>query len=549
MRSGDTIVEPGADRRAAPRPVPGSSPTSEPAGGGLLGPVRAGPGYSPWKDPTVLLLLVISLVAAALFVGGATFGPALSGGGGGGVFPVIDILTGDDGGDGTSLSLEANRSELQIGEPVAFTVTDGNDTPARNASVSIGGATYAADESGRVVVLIDRAGQLSATATAPGANDSTRESNEVAISVAPRPVQLAVRANRSVATAGEPIALTLVRDDIGTAVRGSIATRFVAEGDHLPAGGIQRHNGSQSVVVPDRAGRLIVVGTREDSGGETYHAHVGTVAVERRTVGLDVSVAPSEIVAGESVTATVRRADTDQPVAATLTVGSRTIETGVDGRAAVPFDAADTATIRATAAQTPAVSFAPGEARVTVERREVPLALSVAPAAITDGGRVTATVTRTDTGEPIEGTVTVAGQSVQTGSNGTATVEVASPGQVEIVASAPDTPTETFTSAAETITVPNATIDLDLLDAPASVAPGESFSIEVRATNRGPEAGTDTLRFQAGAETVADRTVSLAPGNRTVLSFETTAPDAPDELVVGVRGSDGSIEATIDVEE
>jgi len=551
VRSGDSIVGPGADRQAAPRPVPGRSSTTQQDGLRTLGPFRFGPGYSPWKDPTVLLLLAISLVAAVMFVGGATIGPALAGDDdGGGVFPVIDILTGGDGGgNGTALALEANRSELDIGDTVAFTVTDANETPVGNATVAVAGARHSVDDSGRAIVRIDRAGDLTATASAPGSNDSTRESNQVSLSVAPRSVQLRVQANRSAATAGEPIALTLVRDDTGTAVRGSIYTRFVPAEEFHIAGEVTRHDGSQFVTVPDRAGHLLVLATRESGGGETYRRYLGTVAVERRTVGLDLTIDPAEVVAGGTATATVRRVDTGERVTATLDVGDRTIETNEDGRAQLSFEAAGSKTVRATAASTPAVRFAPDEASVEVRRRDVPLAVSVTPTAITDGGHVTVVVTRADTDEPIAGTVTVAGSTTETAPNGTATVSIATPGEVSVRADAPDSPAETFLPATDTVSVSNATFDLALVDAPASVTPGESFSTTVRVTNRGPANGTDTLRFRIDGELVDRRAVSLAAGNETTIGFEATAPSTAGEAVLSVQGSDATLEESIAVEE
>jgi hypothetical protein len=504
----------------------------------------------------VLVLLAISLIAAVLFVGGAAVGPVLSGDGGDGVFPIVDILTGD-GGDDPPLALEANRTELSVGERVAFTVTDGNDTPVTNASVSVAGESHGVDGEGRVVVRVAEAGSVTATASVAADDDSRLESNDVDLAVEPRSVRLRVAANRSAATAGEPIALTLRRADSGRAVRGSLAATVLPDGDRILGDEIRRANGSRLVVVPERAGRLFVVGTREAGDAEVYESHTGTIRVQRRGVGLDLTVDPATVVAGEFATATVRRADTGERVAATLSVDggtaetgadSRTVETGPDGEATIPFETAGTATIEATAAPTAAVRFVPNAAQVSVERRPVPLALDVEPTAITDGGRIDVAVTRADTGAPVEGTVEVAGRRVDTAANGTASLRIDAVGEQPVVATAPDTPAISFAPANATVSVADATFDLSIVDAPESVAPGASFSVTVRATNRGPAAGTDTLRFRVDGEHVESSPVTLDSGEEAELTFEAVAPDSSGELVVTVEGSDAKPERTTLVE-
>lgn len=551
MRSFEGSEATGASRRGAPPAAACGSRSS--ASGRVIGPIRAGPGYSPWKDPTVLLLLAISLLAAVMFVGGATVGPALAGDGDDdGVFPVIDILAGDDGDD-PALFLEANRTELDVGERVAFTVTTGNDTPAGDASVAVAGRTHRVDGDGQVVVRIESAGELTATARAPGLNESTVESDDLRLSVAPRTVALAVRANRSAVTVGEPTALTLVRADTGGAVRGELAAAVVPPGGLFdgagPWSGIRRGNGTQLVLRPEHAGRIYVRGARADARGETYADAHRWVSVERRTVPLSLAVDPGGIVAGESTTATVRRTDTGERVAATLQVEDRTVETGEDGSAELAFETAGNRTIEATAASRPAIRFEADEAEVTVRRRQVDLELSPDRPAITDGGYVTLQLTRADTGEPIGGVVSWAGGTFGTGDDGTYRTKIEVPGEYEFEAVAPHTDTETFSDARTTVSVANATIDMELLEGPDTVAPGATFTVSVRASNRGPETATDTMVVVVGSEQVGSEAVTLAPGNETTVTFEVTAPEDTGDWNLIVAGSEAVLNEILRIEE
>lgn len=198
---------------------------------------------------------------------------------------------------------------------------------------------------------------------------------------------------------------------------------------------------------------------------------------------------------------------------------------------------------------TPAARFASDEAQVTVRRRTVQLEVAVEPTATTDGGTVAVAVTRADTGEPIRGTVIVADETVQTDAEGVASASIETPGEHEVVARAPDTQRETFEPASATVAVADATIDLALVEAPETVAPGESFSVTVRATNQGPDPVTESLAFRDASGVVDRRAITLAPGNETAISFEGVAPETTGETTIVVAGSDDEIEVSIDVTE
>lgn len=545
MREGTAISFGGVGPRRAPRPVPGSEADSGPPSADRLGPFGFGPGYSPWKDPTVLVLLAISLIAGLMFVGGATFGPALSGDDGDGVFPVFDILSGD-GGDGPELTLSANRTDLTAGDPVVFTVTDSNGSAVSDAVVSIGATRRKADADGRVVVPIATAGSHTATATAPGPNETTLESNDVGLSVAHRRVALGVEANRSVATAGDPIALTLVRAATGEPIEGSITATVTPEGETAPTQ-TETTDGAELVLVPERAGALSVEGARANDTDETFTPTESTLSVERRDVPLSLTLDRAETVAGESVTATVTRADTGEPIEATLAVDGRSVETDSDGTAAVTLESAGTYEIEVTAEATPAVRFTADSASVTVQRRQVELDAIVDRTAITTGGSTSVAVTRADTGEPVNATVSIAGDAQATGPDGDLETAVAEPGEHAIVVTAPNTSSTTFEAAELSINVTNATFELGTLDAPNATEPGATVAVSTSVTNHGPEGGTDTLVLSTDGERVASEAVELADGEASTATLRFTAPATAGSYELELRGSDDAATGTIAV--
>lgn len=307
-------------------------------------------------------------------------------------------------------------------------------------------------------------------------------------------------------------------------------------------------DGEELVLVPDRAGTLHVDGARATDGDETFETAAVTLDVERRTVPLNLSVTPTDVVAGEVVNATVRRADTGDPIDATLAVGDRSIQTGPDGHAEIALHSAGDRTIETTASSTPAATFTPDSASVTVERRQVALLATVDRSAITTGGSVTVTVNRNDTGEPIDATVAIDDQQFDAGSDGTVETTVDEPGEHRILATTANTTSTTFLATERQLSVSNATFELGALEAPTTAEPGASVTVSTTVTNLGPQDGTDTLVLSIAGERVATEVVSLATGAESSVEFDATAPVEAGSYEVAIRGSDGTATGTIAVE-
>lgn len=502
------------------------------------------------------MLVLVGIVAAVLVmaIGGVTAGPAVAGDDDddGGVFPVFDVIWGDDGTEEVALSLEANRTSVEAGEAVAFSVSTSGGDPVRNATVSVAGASHAVDDEGRVVVSLDEPGNLTARASGPDTDETVYPPDEVRVAVEPRRVDLAVRTNRSPATAGEPLALRLHRGDTGATVDGELRVWLVAEPGHVPFDRAPAATlAPGETFVPERAGLLVISGTAEADDVE-FDPTVRYLAVERRPVALSLSPNRTAAVAGEPVTVRLTRADTGAGVPGTVVVTDptgerRTTTAAADGWATVAVDQAGTWSLEATAEPTPAVRFVPDVGGVTVERRVVDLVVDLDRREITAGGSVRLLVRRTDDGSAVPATVEVGDRTVEVGDEGVE-VAVETPGEHAVRATRADTPAATFDPAETTLSVANTTIALGDVDAPASVAPGESFTASVHAENVGDERGADALVLAVAGEDRDSTTVELSPGESTTATLAATAPEEPGTYELSVRGSDGTHTTTLVVE-
>jgi len=81
----------------------------------------------------------------------------------------------------------------------------------------------------------------------------------------------------------------------------------------------------------------------------------------------------------------------------------------------------------------------------------------------------------------------------------------------------------------------------NLVISPAEVNPGQVVTISCTVTNTGSEAGSRIIHF--GGDFIAERTVTLGPGESTTVSFEVT-PTAAKTHYVSVDGLSGSFVAT-----
>ncbi|PSQ19086.1 hypothetical protein BRD00_02235 [Halobacteriales archaeon QS_8_69_26] len=542
--------------------------------------------YRPSRDPTVIVLLLIVLGAVTASLLG--IGPAEGIGDGSG--PVFPIVGGGDGERTVELEVSVNETDVTVGDPVRIRVTTPDGRPVSNATVRVDGATYRTDDRGFVVHAFPTPGNHEVRATKPAAGNTRYVGTTATVDVERRTVALSVTANRTSVEAGGAVQVRVTLPD------GSPTNATVEVGeDELPTG----PDGTAVVRVP-AAGTYDVTATKPSNRTVRYDADPVELDVVRRAVDLRVTVAGGPPVVGERVTLRVTRADTGDPVAATVVVDGRQRSTGPEGTLDVDLNEAGTLAVTARADPTPSVRFRPENATVEVRKRTVSLSLSPSSDVVGYGEPVTFVLRRTDTDRRVAGTVDVAGNELSTDRNGTLTVVFLPPGPApEGVRGAGDgiahgetvtllrgssgdgdragplhetiaggdgplvavgldpgvvpvrgvrdpSATEWFDPAGREVLLLGPKFVLADVDAPDAVPPGETVTATVTVENRGNEDGATVVTYRIGDRRVRER-VAVAAGERTTVELVVTAPGTPGRYA-GVVAVDGDrVERTVDV--
>jgi len=467
---------------------------------------RSGP-YSPLKDPTIVVLLLVVAVTVVLMITGATTG-LVGGGASGPVFP-IDF---DDGNRTVTLSVDGNRSTATVGDAVAYEVTRGaSDDPVANATVSVAGETYRTGADGRVVVTVERAGEYEVVAAKAPTNTTEFRPARVRLTVERRVAALELSANASSVRAGDAVRYTVRRADTGDPVDGTVA---------VAGREVRARNGTATVVVA-AAGEYEATARAPSTDRVRFESASAPLTVERRVAALRVRVETGDEFAPTNATVRVRRGDTGDPVNATVAVGNRTVRTGEDGLATVRLTAAGEYAVTATAPETPAVRFRTGRATLTVDRRSVPLAVELSPGdELTPDESLSVTLVRADTGEAVAGTVSVGERTYDTGADGGITVDLADAGRYAVVGTKANSSTERFERAERTVAVVAPAFRVADVRLPERATAGGTATAELTVRNVGTAAGETTVRYVVGGVVVASERVALAAGNETTVTLD-----------------------------
>ncbi len=471
-------------------------PHPSPADAAASGSDDAGP-YSPGRDPTIIVLGLIVVGSFVLLITGV--GSSLTGGGGGGpVFPLADT---DDGPTEVDLSLSVNRSTLAPNESVAVTVTDGDGDPVSNATVAARDERAVTDADGRAIVRVRRAGTVTISADKSGDNETVYREETIRVTVERLNVDLALSTNVSTVRVDDPVRIELRRSDTDALVSGrvTVGNRTVDVED------------GRATVTFDAAGEYTLRANRSQTATERFRTASTAVTVERRQADLAVWLADDTLLVDGATLVRVRRSDTGEGVAATVRVAGRTVDTGGSGYGVLSGLSAGEYEVRASADPTPRVTFDEGSATLTVERETVPLSVTTNVSEPAGGQPVAVTLTRGDTGAPVDGTVTVDGETYHTGADGQVVLTFERPGNRTFEGRKERTRAERFEEARTSVDVraPWFVVEGDLA---AAAAPGESYTETVTIRNTGNEPGTTAVTYRLAGRPLSDRTVSLAPG-------------------------------------
>jgi hypothetical protein len=489
----------------APRPVPGSPP------------IRADERYRPFRDPQIIVLVLIVLGTFVVMIGGVGTGPPFGddNSSDGPVFPVFDY-DGEEQPEPEEVTLSADRTIVDPGETVEFSVSAG-DKPVANATLQVAGQSVETDRNGTATVRLDVPGEYTARIVEP--EDDSNTVARLPLRVRRFSVSLSASASATTVVTDAEVRVAVTRADTGERVTGRVV---VVDGRT-----VQTNESGVATLSFDTAGGYELRVEKERTETERFESVRIPLSVERRTVGLDVTLSSDRTRVDETVTATVTRVDTDEPVNASLTVGNESVWTGPDGMAPVEVNASGTYGVTATAPQTDAVRFSDGATSLRVRPRLVGLDLAVSRTTAPAGERVTFAVTRATTGEPVAGTVELFGTRYVTGDDGELRVAFQVPGEVTAVARAPETPRERFLSDRVNLTVVGPDYRVTELDAPATVARNGTMTVAATVTNEGNAREPETVTYRIGETVLATETVALDPNESTRVEFSLERLDVP----------------------
>lgn len=477
--------------------------------------------YRPSRDPVVLLLTVIVVAAAVAMLAGV--GISLQGGG-----TSEPLFPFPEGGTNESVSVSVNRTTVPAGERVEIEVTRVDATAVEDATVTVAGDRYRTGPNGTVVVALPSTGTYDITARPPGTNDPSL-TGTASVRVRRATVELDVVPNRSTIDVGESVAVTLQRSDNGTPVRGTIVVgnrtvRTVSDG--------------RAVVTFDRGGRHRIVGRKNATDGTRFVEGATTVRVRRHAVALEIELSDDAVAYGNGTTVAVTRADSGEPVRATVEAGDRTVRTGPDGTATLSSMSPGSHTVTATAEPTPKTRFEPATATLRVHRRTVRLDLSAEPARLPVGNRTTLTVRRADTGERVAATIEVADRVLRTGPDGRAAVALDRPGRFGAVATRENTSTETFEAAVTSVVWTGPDVRLAAAGVPPVAIVDGPVPVVVTLENRGNEEGRRAVSVTLAGDRDVSRTVRVPPGDRRTIELSVSAPSSPGYYPILVSAGD-----------
>jgi len=349
-------------------------------------------------------------------------------------------------------------------------------------------------------------------------------------------VELRTDADRSTVRPGDAVTFTVVRAD-GEPLDNATVT---------VDGRTYRVTNGTAAVRFEAGGEYVATPSVSDVGNVTLVAGETTVTVERYVTNLSVAANATSATAGDPVRFTVT--DGSEPIDATLVVdGTRRSAEG--GAAVVTFEEAGEFTATARKDRTPTRRYVSDAVDVDVRRRTAGLAVALNDTDPVAHEPFRVRVTRNDTGGPAPATVTVAGEPYEAGPNGTVDVAVDRIGDLELTASAPDTPAVTFASAERTVAVDRRPVTLSLAANRSGVDRGEAIRFTLTREDTGAavdgalEADGVTRRTGANGTAVVtfdDPGRLLVYGQRSDSATETFVRDS---VLVTVRGSNYSLSA------
>ncbi|GAA0670769.1 hypothetical protein GCM10009020_16310 [Natronoarchaeum mannanilyticum] len=330
-------------------------------------------------------------------------------------------------------------------------------------------------------------------------------------------VRISLEANRTTLRPGESVRFRATYEN------GSPAT-----GASLSVDGTEHSmdDRGRATVTFDSGGSYTATASQPSTETVRYVADGTIVTVERYEVALAVSANATDVTAGDDVELTVRRADNDEEVSGTVTVGGESYSTDDRGRVVVGVPRADTFEVTASREPTATQRYRSDSVTVTAAHRRVRLAVARNNSELRPGDTIELTLFRTDTGNIVEGNMTVGDRSIRT-VGGSATVTLDRAGRYDLEATRSDTRSETFVPVEETLAVRRHAAPVSLSANRTDVEPGEAVRFAAERT--------DTGAPLTGQLTVSNRTIWLDQRGQATVRFS-----EPGEVPVVARRANTS---------
>jgi len=330
-------------------------------------------------------------------------------------------------------------------------------------------------------------------------------------------VRISLDANRTTLRPGESVRFTATYENGSPAAGASLS---VDGTEH------SFDDRGETTVTFDAGGSYTATASKPNTETIRYVADGTIVTVERYEVALAASANATNVTAGDDVEFTVRRADTDDAVSGTVTVGGESYATNDRGRAVVTVPRAGTFEVTASREPTATQRYRTDSLTLTAAHRRVRLAVARNNSAPRPGDTIELTLFRTDTGEVVEGNLTVGDRSMRT-VGGSVTVPLDRAGRYALGATRPDTRAETFVPVEETLEVRRYAAPVSLSANRTDVEPGETVRFVAERT--------DTGAPLTGQLTAGNRTVWLDRHGETTIRFT-----EPGEVPVVARRANTS---------
>ncbi|GGL37209.1 hypothetical protein GCM10009037_20930 [Halarchaeum grantii] len=179
-------------------------------------------------------------------------------------------------------------------------------------------------------------------------------------------------------------------------------------------------------------------------------------------------------------------------------------------------------------------------------REGVDLNVSANATSVVRGSDVAFTVTRADTGEGVNATLTIDGATYETDATGTYVHTFESGGTYTVSATRANTDTTVFASDETTVDVAASAIAVSNLSAPSVVLQNETFAVNATLRNTGDAEGTRTVNLTVNGTVVESATRTLGPGENATVSFDHafgSGERGPVTLGVGEASADVRVDA------